>query len=67
MTIYDTTEDGEIIILFDSRWENPETLGYKPSDPEYKLLRRLWEEATGENNSENETADEATEVLAIKD
>lgn len=47
MTIYDTNKDGEIIILFDSRWQNPEAFGYKPSDPEYMLLRKLWEEATG--------------------
>jgi len=67
MTIYGTYEDGEIIITFDSRWQNPETLGYKPEDPEYKLLRRLWEEATGETASDKDMADEKTSVLQPKD
>ncbi len=52
MTIYDTNNDSEIIILFDSRWQNPETLGYKPEDPEYKLLRKLWEEDVKEAKSQ---------------
>ena len=67
MTIYSTTEDGEIIILFDSRWKHPETLGYKPEDPQYKLLRKLWEEATGETNPERETEDARNEVLSQTD
>lgn len=67
MTIYSTNSASEIEILFDSRWQNPEVFGYKPEDPEYKLLRKLWEEATGETNSENEAADEATEILFTKD
>ena len=59
MTIYETTDDGEIRITFDSRWKNPEVFGFKPSDPQYKLLRRLWEEITGyteEINSQEEKA-----------
>lgn len=63
MTIYDTTDDGEIVILFDSRWQHPETLGYKPEDPQYILLRRLWVEAT----SEKEPPDEATRSLLAMD
>ena len=62
MTIYSEDQDGEILILFDSRWQFPETLGYKPTDPEYAELQKLWEEATGENISENALLDEAAEV-----
>lgn len=58
MTIYDTNKDGEITILYDSRWEFPEVFGYKPEDPEYKLLRGLWEEATGRKAQEGSDAEE---------
>jgi len=47
-TIYDTDEDGNIIVVFDSRWKFPELLGYSPDDPEYTALQRMWEERTGE-------------------
>ena len=47
MTIYDEDESGNIIVVFDSRWRHPETLGYKPTDPEYTELQKLWEQATG--------------------
>jgi len=67
MTIYSTNKDGEITILFDSRWQHPETLGFKPEDPEYKLLRKLWEEATRETTVDESTADEATEALVPTD
>ena len=67
MTIIHTTDDGEIIILFDSRWQFPELLGYKPEDPQYKLLRKLWEEVTGETIPEGETEDAKTEVLSPAD
>ena len=46
-TIYDTDDDGNIIVVFDSRWRYPELLGYSPDDPEYKALQRMWEKATG--------------------
>ena len=48
MTIYDTDSEGNLIVLFDSRWRYPETLGYQPTDPEYVELQKLWEQATGE-------------------
>jgi len=67
VTIYKTNEDGEITIIFDSRWEHPETLGYKPEDPEYKMLRKLWEEATKESDSEVEASNENAEVLVQTD
>jgi hypothetical protein len=35
-TIYDTDADGNVIVIFDSRWRFPETLGFSPDDPEYK-------------------------------
>jgi hypothetical protein len=41
MQIIHTTEKGEIVILYDSRWRFPELLGYKKSDPEYKRLRKV--------------------------
>lgn len=62
MTIYSTTENGEITVLFDSRWQFPETFGYKPEDPQYKLLRKLWEETTGETIPKEATVDEVAEA-----
>jgi hypothetical protein len=58
MTIYDTNKDGEITIVFDTRWQFPETFGYKPEDREYKLLRGLWEEATDRNCTEEDESGE---------
>ena len=46
-TVYDADDDGNIIVVFDSRWRFPELLGYSPDDPEYKALQRMWEKATG--------------------
>ena len=46
-TIYDTDDDGNIIVVFDSRWQFPEILGFRPDDPEYACLQRMWEERTG--------------------
>jgi hypothetical protein len=46
-TIYDTDDGGNIIVVFDSRWRFPETLGFSSDDPEYGQLQRLWESATG--------------------
>ncbi len=46
-TIYDTDDDGNIIVVFDSRWRFPELLGYSVDDPQYKALQRMWEERTG--------------------
>jgi len=63
MTIYDTDESGNIIVTYDSRWRYPETLGYKPTDPEYAELQKLWERATGKTVPEEANADLATEVL----
>ena len=54
MTIYDEDEAGNIVVTFDSRWRHPETLGYKPTDPEYAELQKLWEQATGEAIPEKE-------------
>lgn len=67
MTIYSADLEGNIVVLFDTRWRHPETLGYKPTDPEYAELRKLWEAATGETIPEKETADAVTEVLTQKD
>lgn len=62
MTIYSTDSEGNVTILYDSRWQFPEILGYKPSDPEYTELQKLWEEATGETIPGKETAVTATET-----
>lgn len=53
MTIYDTDEDGNIIVVFDSRWRFPELLGYSPADPQYKILQRMWEKVTGKKIEED--------------
>ena len=53
-TIYDTDDDGNIIVVFDSRWRFPELLGYSPDDPEYKAIQRMWEKATGRRVDERE-------------
>ena len=67
MTIYDLDESGNIIVVFDSRWRHPETLGYKPTDPEYAELQKLWEKATGESIHEKETGGVVAEVLNTTD
>ena len=67
MTIYSEDQSGNIIVTYDSRWRNPETLGYKPTDPEYAELQNLWEEVTGETIPEKATVNSATEVLSTAD
>ena len=57
--IYDTDKDGNIMVVFDSRWRFPELLGYSPDAPEYKALQRLWEEATGKTIEEDEGNDKS--------
>ena len=64
-TVYDTDADGNIIVVFDSRWRFPETLGFSPDDPEYRELQRMWETSTGKwipkevaEDGEEEKADE---------
>ncbi len=63
LIICNTNDDGEITIILDSRWQFPETFGYKPDDPEYAELQKLWGEATGETIPDKTTPDSATEVL----
>lgn len=53
-TIYDTDDDGNIIVVFDSRWRFPELLGYSLDDPQYKALQKMWERATGRTIEEDE-------------
>ena len=67
VTIYSEDKDGNIIITFDSRWQYPELLGYKPDDPEYKLLRSLWKQAMREDVLDKETADEPVSALHQSD
>ena len=62
MTIYSEDSNGNIIVTFDSRWRFPELLGYKPTDPEYAELQKLWEQATGETISEEGKTVIATET-----
>ncbi len=65
MTIYDGDLSGNIVVLFDSRWKHPRLFGYKPEDTQYKLLQKLWEQATGEAITDKATPDSATEVLYL--
>ncbi len=64
-TIYDTDDDGNMIVVFDTRWQFPELLGFSPEDPEYKQLQHMWETSTGKRiprevaeDGEEEKADE---------
>ena len=52
MLIVSIPEEGDGEIIYDIRWQFPELLGYKPSDPQYKLLRELWEKARREEKHE---------------
>jgi hypothetical protein len=45
--IYDADDEGNIIVMFDSRWRFPELLGYSVDDPQYAALQQMWEKATG--------------------
>jgi hypothetical protein len=54
MQIYGADSDGNIIVIFDSRWRFPELLGYSPNDPQYSMLQKLWEKATGRKIDNNE-------------
>ena len=56
-TVYDTDDDGNIIVTFDSRWRFPETLGFSPDDPEYKELQRMWQKTTGKQISREASED----------
>ena len=56
-TVYDTDDDGNIIVVFDSRWRFPETLGFSPDDPEYKELQRMWQKTTGKQISREASED----------
>ena len=59
-TIYDMDDDGNIIVVFDTRWRFPETLGFSPDDPEYKQLRRMWEKVTGKKIEQEDDANGRT-------
>ena len=45
MQIYGEDENGNMIVLYDSRWQHPELLGYEKGTEEYEGLRNLWEES----------------------
>ena len=62
-TIYDTDDDGNIIVVFDTRWRFPETLGFSLDDPEYRQLQRMWETSTGKRTP-REVADDGEEEKA---
>ena len=49
VTIYDRDEDGNTVVLYDSRWRFPELLGYtrEKHPKEYKALQEQWERVTG--------------------
>jgi hypothetical protein len=54
MQITRTDEDGQITILFDSRWQYPELMGYKPTDPQYRCLQEMWRKVMGAQTDEEE-------------
>lgn len=58
MTIYSIDNEGNIIIIFDSRWRFPELLGYSPDDLQYGMLQRMWEQATGGKTPKDEPGDD---------
>ena len=41
MQLIGADEDGNPVILHDSRWAHPEILGYGPSDQQYRMLQEL--------------------------
>lgn len=49
MQLISSNDDGDPIILYDSRWRDPSVLGYKPDDPQYRMLQELYEAITGKN------------------
>ena len=57
MQIIDTDDDGQIVILYDSRWQYPEVFGYKPTDPQYKCLRECWLKATQQAEEDRDDKD----------
>ena len=59
MTIYSADGDGNVIVVFDSRWRFPELLGYSPGDPQYAELQKLWEERTGKKIAKGESGKES--------
>jgi hypothetical protein len=34
------------MVVYDSRWQFPELLGYKPEDPQYDMLKELYRRVT---------------------
>ena len=42
MQLIGTDDDGNIVVLFDSRWKFPELLGYEPGSKGYVALQELW-------------------------
>ena len=47
VTIYSLDENGDRIVVYDSRWRFPELLGYEKDTKEYRALQERWEIATG--------------------
>ena len=44
MTLYDSDEHGNIIMVFDSRWADPKNQGINADDPLYDELKRMYQE-----------------------
>ena len=60
MQLIGADEDGNPVILFDTRWAHPETLGYKPADPQYHALRELHRRIVGTKAKKEEDHDKKT-------
>lgn len=60
MQLIGADEDGNPVILFDTRWAHPETLGYGPDDPMYHALKELYRRITGTQAKKEEDNDTKT-------
>jgi len=60
MQLIGSDEDGNPVILYDSRWQYPDLLGYSPSDPMYHALRELHRRITGAKAKKEKDHDKET-------
>ena len=66
MTIYDTDDKGNIVVLYDSRWQYPELLGYKETDPQYEMLREKHRRYHVSGNDSNSRCGKEVEGMGTK-
>ncbi len=67
MTIYETDPiTGNMTVLFDSRWKNPELLGFRPEEPIYQDLVEMWEERRPRTSTEPIRPTKPTEAALVQ-